>query len=265
MKQILFFTLLTAFFLSSCASRKDVSFLQADTSTMRQEVISLKAEQQKLVRAVNDITALLNKSSESGQTGLAETRLQLRDMTQQVAILTERISDLERQAARSGYAGSSTARQPVQTTQPTQPTPQTTDNPVPLEERSQPTSVSGNGDTIYQSAYQDLVNGKYDLAVQGFKGYLQNFPNTNLADNAYYWIGEAHYARQQFDDAAQSFSVVIADFPYGDKISAAILKLAYSQIALGQTSPARENLQKVINMFPNSNEAALAQAKLGEL
>jgi len=262
MKQILFLSLLTAFFLSSCASRKDVTFLQADTSTLRQQVIALKAEQQKLVRAVNDITALLNKSSETGQTGIAETRLQLRDMTQQVAILTERISDLERQAARSGYAGSSTSRQPVQTTQST---PQTTDNPVPLEERTQSTPVSGDGDTIYQSAYQDLVNGKYDLAVQGFKGYLQSFPNTNLADNAYYWIGEAHYARQKFDEAAQSFSVVIADFPYGDKISAAILKLAYSQIALGQTTPARENLQKVITMFPNSNEAALAQAKLGEL
>ncbi|MEL6820747.1 MAG: hypothetical protein AAFP70_03210, partial [Calditrichota bacterium] len=75
MKQILFLSLLIAFILSSCASRKDVSFLQADTSTMRQEVISLKAEQQKLIRAVNDITSLLNKSSETGQTGLAETRL----------------------------------------------------------------------------------------------------------------------------------------------------------------------------------------------
>ncbi len=228
---------------------------------MRQQIIALKSEQKAVIRTLDEIKQLLNQSSETGQTGIAETRLQLRDVTQQVAILTERISDLQRQAARSGYAGSDSRNtQPVSPT-PTQPSP---DNPSPLEERA-PVISNEDGAAIYQTAYQDLVNGKYDLAVQGFKGYLQGFPKTNLSDNAYYWIGEAHYARQKFDEAAQSFSVVISDFPYGDKISAAILKLAYSQIALGQTQNARGNLQKVISMFPTSNEASLAQAKLKEI
>ena len=44
-------------------------------------------------------------------------------------------------------------------------------------------------------AYNDYLKGNFDLAVEGFKMYREQFPASPLADNALYWIGECATAR----------------------------------------------------------------------
>ena len=45
-------------------------------------------------------------------------------------------------------------------------------------------------DELYRSAYEDYMRGNYDLAADGFGEYLRRWPDTELSDNALYWIGE---------------------------------------------------------------------------
>ena len=43
---------------------------------------------------------------------------------------------------------------------------------------------------LYEQAAQDLTQGRYPLALQGFRDYAERFPGTDLADNALYGAGE---------------------------------------------------------------------------
>jgi len=115
----------------------------------------------------------------------------------------------------------------------------------------------------YTNAYTDMTAGNYDLALMGFEEFLRNFPDSELSDNAMYWIGECYYAREQYNEAYDAFRKVLDDYPQGDKVPSALLKAGYSSLALGQTSEGRALLHELIERFPLSDEARLAEERLG--
>ena len=105
----------------------------------------------------------------------------------------------------------------------------------------------------------------YRGAIEQFKKFLETHPDSNLADNAQYWIGESYYALQNFDQAIVEFDLVRKDYPKSDKVPAAWLKIGYSFAELGNRVDARLFLQEVINRFPQSKEAEKARNKIRSL
>ena len=105
----------------------------------------------------------------------------------------------------------------------------------------------------------------YSGAIEQFKKFLGKHPDSNLADNAQYWIGESYYALQNFDQAIVEFDLVRKDYPKSDKVPAAWLKIGYSFAELGNRVDARLFLQEVINRFPQSKEAEKARNKIRSL
>ena len=105
----------------------------------------------------------------------------------------------------------------------------------------------------------------YSGAIEQFKKFLEKHPDSNLADNAQYWIGESYYALQNFDQAIVEFDLVRKDYPKSDKVPAAWLKIGYSFAELGNRVDARLFLQEVINRFPQSKEAEKARDKIRTL
>ena len=77
---------------------------------------------------------------------------------------------------------------------------------------------------LYYSAYSDYLKGDFDLAVQSFRDYLNNYGDSPFADNALYWIGECFYSQGKYSQAISSFDEVLAKYPQGDKIPGALLK-----------------------------------------
>ena len=105
----------------------------------------------------------------------------------------------------------------------------------------------------------------YRGAIEQFKKFLGKHPDSNLADNAQYWIGESYYALQSFDQAIVEFDLVRRDYPRSDKVPAAWLKIGFSFAELGNRVDARLFLQEVINRFPLSKEAEKARDKIRSL
>ena len=62
--------------------------------------------------------------------------------------------------------------------------------------------AQGDPNQLYDQSAQDLTQGRYGLALQGFRDFLRRFPTSDLADNAQYGIGESFFAQSQFDSAA---------------------------------------------------------------
>lgn len=126
----------------------------------------------------------------------------------------------------------------------------------------------GGGDdplTIYQAAYRDLQRGSYDLALEGFREFLQKNSKSDLADNAAYWMGEAFYAQKKFNEAIENYNVVITNYPTSDKVPAALLKKGYAYLETGEKAQGIVQLQYVVHEHPKSQEASLAKQKLKQL
>ena len=50
----------------------------------------------------------------------------------------------------------------------------------------------------YQAAFELLKEQRYEPAALAFQQFLVTFPDSELADNAQYWLAESHYVTQQF-------------------------------------------------------------------
>ena len=74
------------------------------------------------------------------------------------------------------------------------------------------------------------MRGNYDLAVLGFRQYLESFPDTELADNASYWIGESYYSQGKYQQAIREFDGILRRYPRSDKLASGLLKKGYAYL-----------------------------------
>jgi len=118
---------------------------------------------------------------------------------------------------------------------------------------------------IYNTAYSDYLKGNYQLAIEGFRQYIENFRESPLADNAQYWIGECYFSQGDYGKAIEEFNKLILNFPQGDKVPAAYLKKGYSYFALGEKEKGIVVLKLLISKFPETEEAKLAEQKIKEV
>jgi tol-pal system protein YbgF len=137
-----------------------------------------------------------------------------------------------------------------------------------LEQKSSVPPAGGSATAVdpaaaYDQSAQDLTQGRYVLALQGFRDFVARFPTSELADNAQYGVGECYFAQARFDSAAVEYGRVDKSWPDGDKVPAALYKLALCQDKLGQSSDSRKTLDALVKRFPLSGEAQLARERLG--
>ncbi|WP_200949140.1 tol-pal system protein YbgF [Frateuria sp. Soil773] len=117
----------------------------------------------------------------------------------------------------------------------------------------------------YDAAFKSLRGGDYVQASRGFRGFIQQYPNSSLAPNAWYWLGESYYVTMNYQVALESFQRLLSQFPQSEKAPDALLKVGYSQLELKQKDAARATLQSVTAKYPGSKAASLAQERLRRL
>ena len=120
-------------------------------------------------------------------------------------------------------------------------------------------------DVLYNNALRDYNGDKNDLAVQEFSDYLKYYPNTDLAGNCYFYLGEIQFRQGNYQQAAQSYDQVMQNFPTGNKTASAQLKKGFSLIELGKQDDGVTELRHVIQRYPKSNEALQARERLRKL
>ena len=124
---------------------------------------------------------------------------------------------------------------------------------------------AGNPMDTYQAALRDYQRGNYDLAIEGFREFVEANPRADLADNAAYWIGESLFSLKKYRDAIEQFDSVVNNYPKSDKVPGALLKKGYAYINVGERAQGVVQLQYVLHEHPKSQEASLARQKLRQL
>ena len=114
----------------------------------------------------------------------------------------------------------------------------------------------------YQAAFELLKDQRYEPAAMAFEQFLKSYPDSELADNAQYWLAESHYVTQGFERALGEFEIVITRYPNSRKVPDALLKMGYCNYELEQWGAARDALKRVQGEFPETTAARLAGQRL---
>jgi tol-pal system protein YbgF len=120
-------------------------------------------------------------------------------------------------------------------------------------------------DELYNTAYLDYTRGNYDVAIEGFQRYLKYFPQTELSDNAQYWVGECYYSKKMYPDAILEFEKVAATYPEGNKVVSSYYKIGLAYESLSENKKAKDYYKKVFDNYPNTPEAKLARDRYNSL
>lgn len=104
----------------------------------------------------------------------------------------------------------------------------------------------------YDLAYGYMLHKDYALAEQAFRDFLKKHPNETQVPDAYYWLGESQYQRQQFRDAAQSFLTVSTKHEKSARAPNALLRLGQSLAALKQKDAACATLGEINRKYPKA-------------
>jgi tol-pal system protein YbgF len=129
----------------------------------------------------------------------------------------------------------------------------------------QPAAAAGSDTAAYQAAFGLLKNSQFDQAIAAFLQFLATYPDSSLADNAQYWLGEAYYVNKSFAEALAAFQRVPTKYPQSRKVPDALLKVGYCYYELKQWQQAHDTLAKVVASYPDTPAGKLAQARLEKM
>jgi len=125
-----------------------------------------------------------------------------------------------------------------------------------------PQAVDPAQQTAYNAAFTALRGGDFATSAKGFKDFLTKYPDSPLAPNAYYWLGESYYGATNYSVALEAFKRLVGHWPTSEKAPDALLKMGYCQQLLKQQNEAVATLKSVSVKYPGSKAASLAAERL---
>lgn len=128
-----------------------------------------------------------------------------------------------------------------------------------------PTQDGATARAAYEQAFAALRGGRYEQAIGGFERFVADYPQSEYAGNAQYWLGEANYVTRRFERAVQEFNKLIANYPDSAKVPDAHLKIGFTYYEMGRWADARRSLSEVQSRFSTSAAARLAAERLSRM
>jgi tol-pal system protein YbgF len=221
--------------------------ITSNQAALRIEIDQLKDSIRSLSGRVEENENLVKHSVEKDLTSQDTARADLASMSSRLSKL-EAMVDQQRKYL-SMDEGQTTPSQPEAGVAPAQ--------------GSQPEAAQESGDKFAYDSSMALYNeGKYNESMDGFKKFLEQYPKSELADNAQFWVGESLMNLKEYEQAILAFEDVIKKYPKGNKVANAMLRQAIAFQEINDKTSSTVLLKKVIKQFPKSNEAKVAQKKL---
>ncbi len=117
-------------------------------------------------------------------------------------------------------------------------------------------------ETLYESAFELLLQRKYTQAIVDFEDFLEKYPASAQAPLVAYWLAEAYYVQNELNTALNRFELVVEKYPDTLKYPDSLLKKGLILLELGRIEEGKKMLNQVIYLFPDSTVSALARNRL---
>lgn len=195
------------------------------------------------------------------------TRLELERLRRRVAELGTPLG------AAPAAASAPATPAPAQPIGPAAPAPAVAPSALEVSDLDEPAATAPPGGTAtsapdaevaaYEAALRLLRDGQAPAAESALAAFVAAHPSSDLADNAWFWIGEARLSRQDTAGAAQAFRAAIENYPNGNKTPDALYKLGHCLALAGDAAGATTVWRELVQRFPGTVAAERASARLG--
>jgi tol-pal system protein YbgF len=179
-----------------------------------------------------------------------ETNVRISTMTQELDALRQTITSQPAPQAASSVAAGTDPGAPGATGVP----------PVPPPAGGTPAGPQMSPQRMFDTSYDDYSAARYDLAIQGFQGFVQSFPRAPQAGTAVYNIGMSYYNQSKWPEARDAFLKVITDYPQSPTVVDAYYKLGQTYERLNQLDNAKKAYEAAVQKFPGNPSTLSAQA-----
>jgi len=137
--------------------------------------------------------------------------------------------------------------------------------PAPPPVAAITTASPGAENQTYDAAQAQRRIGNYQGAIVAFQNFIKQYPQSNLAPRAQYWIGDSYFNLRDFKLAIASQQTLIKTYPDSPSVPDAMLNIASSQIEMGESLTGRRTLEELVTRYPVSDAADKAKRRLASL
>ncbi len=240
--------------IAACAPQLDRIELAVQDN--HDEMAEMRAENRRLSQDVAALAQLLRLESTSGDETNAQRFAKLGQVSARLDQLMRKLDD------NAAYMRELSARVDLLATRSGIPTLGEYKPPEARDETGMAT-LPEEGRSIYQAAQLDRSRGNVEMAREGFVEFLERYGDSELGDDARYWLGDLSYSESDWIDARDQFARLLQDHPDTPWAAAALLKQGYSLRELGRDDEATVLFRDLVTRFPDSNEAALVSDLVG--
>ncbi|MEJ7139098.1 tol-pal system protein YbgF [Amphibiibacter pelophylacis] len=117
----------------------------------------------------------------------------------------------------------------------------------------------------YDQALSKFRSRDFAGAMTDFNALIKTYPQSSLAPQAQFWLGNAHYALGRMKPAISVLNDFVARNPQSASAPDALLTVAEAQIGSGDTAGGKATLDRLIKTYPQSKASTLARDRLGAI
>ncbi|MEF9426122.1 MAG: tol-pal system protein YbgF [Candidatus Mariimomonas ferrooxydans] len=266
--------------LAGCATPEDIGRMQYDLINLRSKVKDIDSRIPGQGGQLNERLAGLEEGREATNRSVSDKLMNVQSLTAELQILTGRLDELQYSSEKSSRELTEsnetiTARiKELETAinelkekltrlelQRVSPEKQKTVEKAKKTEDGEKTPETKAKD-IYLEAYRTFKEEKFKAAREQFEALLGKYPESELSDNARFWIGESYYRRKNYEDAILAYQELFDNNPRSDKVPGALLKQGLAFYELKKERIGKTILDQLIEKFPDSEQAGIAKKKL---
>lgn len=112
----------------------------------------------------------------------------------------------------------------------------------------------------YQSGMDLLSRAQYEQAQAQFRQLVAEYPDSEYAPDAQYFISDIYFVQGMNEEAARGFAEFVKNYPTARRGADAMLKLGLALFALGRNDDGCTILGAIRDKFPDASDAVTSRA-----
>jgi tol-pal system protein YbgF len=137
--------------------------------------------------------------------------------------------------------------------------------PVSTAPAKSPAQLQAQEIRSYDAASNLFRKNDFAGAINAFRAFVLEYPQSPLAPNAEYWIGISFANLKDYKNAVAVQEALLKNYPQSPKASDALLAIAAVQAEQGDLGSARNTLEDIIARYPATEAAGKARTRLAAL
>ena len=251
----------------ACATRTDVRVLQNDLANLKVERLQAdsanRAQLERVIAVLGAVSDSMNALATRSSRYQADVAQDMYAMQQQLLTIQELTGQSQRRlqelrASMEQRAQELGAQAPAAGAAPTA-------GGAPAATVPAAPAAGPGPNQLFQLALDQLRRGSTGSARSAFQDLLRQYPQSDVAGDAQFYIGESYATEGKAAEADSVYALVVANHGTSSRAATALYKRGVAAEAANRPADARTFYEGVVRQFPRSDEAALARDRLAAL